>query len=233
MKEREKFKSRLGFILVSAGCAIGLGNVWKFPYICGENGGAVFLLIYLLFMAIIAWPILVCEFAVGRGSKKSIAQAFPLLESEKSNWHRVKWFGLFGNYLLMMFYTMVSGWMMYYAYNSALGNLSGLDAHEITEQFSTMLASPVKMMFWTVVVILIAFGICSLGVQNGVEKITKVMMICLMVLMVVLAFNSLTLDNALEGLKFYLVPDIERAAQKGWGNVIFAESGRSSKLKIL
>lgn len=222
MKERENFKSRLGFILVSAGCAIGLGNVWKFPYICGENGGAIFLIIYLIFMTIIAWPILICEFAVGRGSKKSIAQAFPVLESEKSNWGRAKWFGLCGNYLLMMFYTMVSGWMMYYAYNSAVGNLSGLSATQIEEQFSDMLASPGKMIFWTIVVILVAFGICSLGVQNGVEKITKVMMIMLMILMVVLAINSLTLQNASEGLKFYLVPDIERAAAKGWGNVVFA-----------
>lgn len=222
MQERENFKSRLGFILVSAGCAIGLGNVWKFPYICGENGGAAFILIYLLFLVILGWPILMAEFAVGRGSKRSIALSFSMLETEKSHWHRFKWFGIAGNYLLMMFYTMVGGWMMYYAWMSVTGKLSGIDSQGTTDAFHNMLENPGTMIFWTVLAIVIAFGICAMGLQNGVEKITKVMMLLLIVLMVVLAVNSVLLDNAKTGLKFYLVPDFGKAAENGWGNVIFA-----------
>lgn len=222
MKERENFKSRLGFILVSAGCAIGLGNVWKFPYICGENGGAAFIVIYLLFLAVMGWPILMAEFAVGRGSKRSVALSFSILESEKSNWHRFKWFGVAGNYLLMMFYTMVSGWMINYAVQFAFGDMSTKNAEQINTAFTDMLADPVVLIIWTVVAIAIAFGICALGLQNGVEKITKVMMILLIGLMVVLAVRSVTLPNASEGLKFYLVPDFNKVAQKGWGNVVFA-----------
>lgn len=222
MNERENFKSRLGFILVSAGCAIGLGNVWKFPYICGQNGGAAFILIYLVFLAILGWPILMTEFAIGRGSKRSIAQSFSILETEKSNWHRFKWFGIAGNYLLMMFYVMVSGWMMYYAYISVTGKLSGQDAAGVAGSFNYMLGSPKTMILWTLITIVVAFGICAMGLQNGVEKITKVMMILLIALMVILAANSLLLKNASEGLKFYLVPDFAKAAENGWGNVIFA-----------
>ena len=222
MNERENFKSRLGFILVSAGCAIGLGNVWKFPYICGENGGAAFILIYLVFLAILGWPILMCEFAIGRGSKRSIAKSFQILESSKSNWQRFKWFGIAGNYLLMMFYAMVGGWMMYYAYISATGKLSGLNSKGITATFGNMLSSPGTMILWTLIAIVVSFGICKLGLQNGVEKVTKVIMILLIILMIVLAANSLLLNNASEGLKFYLVPDFDKVAAKGWGNVIFA-----------
>lgn len=222
MKERENFKSRLGFILVSAGCAIGLGNVWKFPYICGQNGGAAFILIYLLFLAILGWPILMCEFAVGRGSKRSIAKSFQILESEKSNWCRFKWYGIAGNYILMMFYAMVTGWMMYYAFSSATGKLAGLDSAGVTATFNNMLLSPGTMAIWTLIAIAIAFGICKLGLQNGVEKTTKVIMLLLFVLMIALAINSLLLKNASEGLKFYLVPDFARASERGWGNVIFA-----------
>ncbi|MBO5460087.1 MAG: sodium-dependent transporter [Lachnospira sp.] len=222
MQEREKFKSRLGFIMVSAGCAIGLGNVWKFPYICGENGGAAFILIYLLFLAILGWPILMAEFAVGRGSKRSIAQSFSILETEKSNWHRFKWFGIAGNYLLMMFYTMVCGWMLYYAWRMITGQLSGLDTKGTEAAFNQMLESPVTMILWTVIAIAVSFGICAMGLQNGVEKITKVMMILLIVLMLVLAVNSVLLDTSGEGLKFYLVPDFSKTAENGWGNVIFA-----------
>ena len=163
MQEREKFQSRLGFILVSAGCAIGLGNVWKFPYICGENGGGGFIMI------------LMAEFAVGRGSRRSIAQSFSILESEKSNWHCFKWFGIAGNYLLMMFYTMVTGWMMYYAWLAVSGQLeANSKVQSTTEQFADMLANPGTMILWTVIAIAIAFGICALGLQNGVEKVTKV-----------------------------------------------------------
>lgn len=222
MQERAQFKSRMGFILVSVGCAIGLGNVWKFPYICGENGGAAFILIYLLFLILLGWPILLSEFAVGRGSRRSIAQSFSLLEQEKSNWHRFKWFGIAGNYLLMMFYTVVGGWMLYYAYRAMTGALQGLNAQGISDAFSGMLDSPGLLVFWTMIAIAAAFGICAMGLQNGVEKVTKVMMLLLIGLMVVLAVHSALLPNASAGLRFYLVPDFEQAARKGWGNVIFA-----------
>lgn len=222
MQEREKFKSRLGFILVSAGCAIGLGNVWKFPYVCGENGGAAFIIIYLLFLFILGWPILMAEFAVGRGSRRSIAQSFGMLERTKSHWHRFKWFGIGGNYLLMMFYTMVGGWMLNYAFRAMSGGLTGLGTQEISDSFSDMLASPGQLTMWTIIAIAAAFGICAMGLQNGVEKITKVMMLLLIGLMVILAIHSVTLEDASEGLRFYLVPDFERASQRGWGNVIFA-----------
>lgn len=222
MKERENFKSRLGFLLVSAGCAVGLGNVWKFPYICGENGGAAFIVIYLIFLAVLGWPILMAEFAVGRGSKRSVALCFSALESEKSNWQHFKWFGIAGNYLLMMFYTVVGGWMLYYFYQYAIGNLAAQDAQGITATFSDMLSSPQTLTLWTIIAIVISFGICAVGLQNGVEKITKIMMMFLIVLMVVLAVRSVTLENASEGLKFYFLPDFNRAVQKGWGNVIFA-----------
>lgn len=222
MKEREKFGSRLGFILVSAGCAVGLGNVWKFPYICGENGGAAFLLIYLVFLIILGLPILICEFAIGRGSRKSIAGAFEELEPEGTGWHRYKYFGIAGNYLLMMFYTMVAGWMLYYAYRMMSGSLHGLDSKGVAEAFDGMLSRPDIMTFWTLVTIVLSFVICSFGLQKGVEKITKVMMTLLIVLMLVLAVRSLTLNGAGEGVAFYLVPDFKRLFENGIGNVVFA-----------
>lgn len=222
MKERENFGSRLGFILVSAGCAVGLGNVWKFPYICGENGGAAFLLIYLVFLVILGLPILICEFAVGRGSRKSIAGSFDELEPKGTHWHGYKYFGIAGNYLLMMFYTMVCGWMLYYAYRMLSGELQGLDKDGVAEAFGGMLASPGIMTFWTIVTIIISFFICSFGLQKGVEKITKIMMTLLIVLMLVLAVRSLTLDGAKEGVAFYLVPDFDRLLENGIGNVVFA-----------
>ncbi|MDK2807700.1 MAG: neurotransmitter:Na+ symporter, family [Clostridiales bacterium] len=222
MQERENFNSRLGFILVSAGCAIGLGNVWKFPYICGENGGAAFILIYLVFLVILGWPIMMAEFAVGRASRRSVAKSFFLLEGKKSRWHHFKWFGIAGNYLLMMFYTMVAGWMLYYAYRATTGGLYVLNGEEVKIAFDQMLASPGVLIFWTFIVIAISFSICAIGLQNGVEKITKIMMLLLIVLMVILAINSVTIENASEGLKFYLIPDFGRLKEQGVGNVIFA-----------
>lgn len=224
MKTREKFGSRLGFILVSAGCAIGLGNVWKFPYLCGQNGGAAFILIYLVFLAIMGFPIMVCEFSVGRGSQKSCAASFKELEPEGTQWHKYSWFGMAGNYLLMMFYTMVAGWMLYYCYRCLTGEFTNsvLSAEQITAKFGDMVGSAPTLIFWTILAIVIAFGICSLGMQKGVEKITKVMMICLLALIVVLAVNSLRLPGAAEGVKFYLVPDFKAMAEKGIGNVVFA-----------
>lgn len=222
MEEREKFGSRLGFILVSAGCAIGLGNVWKFPYICGENGGAAFIVIYLFFLALLGFPILVCEFSIGRGSRKSVAKAFNDLEQPGSKWHRAKWFGIIGNVVLMMFYTMVAGWMFNYAYRMISGQLTGVNQETISNSFSQMLASPGEMMIWTLVTIIVAMGICALGLEKGVERITKVMMGLLIILMIVLAVNSLSLAGSNEGVKFYLVPDFGKLMENGIGNVVFA-----------
>lgn len=222
MKERESFGSRLGFILVSAGCAVGLGNVWKFPYICGQNGGAAFLLIYLVFLIIMGLPIMICEFAVGRGSGKSLAKSFDELEPQNTHWHEYKYFGIAGNYLLMMFYTMVCGWMLYYAYRMMTGKLEGMEQAAVADAFGEMLGSPGTMTFWMVVTVILAFAICSFGLQKGVEKITKVMMSLLIVLMVVLAVRSLTLDGAKEGVAFYLIPDFNRLLERGVGNVVFA-----------
>ncbi len=224
MSSREKFGSRLGFILVSAGCAIGLGNVWKFPYLCGQNGGAAFILIYLVFLAIMGFPIMVSEFSVGRGSQKSCATSFKVLEKEGSRWHNYGWLGMAGNYLLMMFYTMVAGWMLYYCYRSLTGEFTKtvLDTTEVSAKFGNMVGSAPTMILWTVIAILIAFGICSLGMQKGVEKISKVMMICLLGLIIVLAINSLRLPGAMEGVKFYLIPDFKGMAERGIGKVVFA-----------
>lgn len=222
MKQREKFGSRLGFILVSAGCAVGLGNVWKFPYICGQYGGAAFILVYFLFLLMLGLPILICEFSVGRGSGKGISNAFDDLQQEGQSWHRFKWAGMAGNYLLMMFYSMVGGWMLYYSYITATGKLSGLNVEQISNVFEKMKGSVPILLFWTIVAVLLSFGICSLGMKNGVEKITKVMMSLLIVLMVLLAVHSLLLKGSEEGLRFYLVPDFSFVKEKGIGEMVFA-----------
>lgn len=219
---REKFASRLGFILVSAGCAVGLGNVWKFPYICGKNGGAAFIVIYLLCLLGLGLPILICEYAIGRGSNKSLGSAFKALSPEETRWHHFRWAAYAGNYLLMMFYTMVAGWMLNYFVYSLSGKLTDKSVDEIGGEFSQMLASPGIMTFWTFVVVLVSIGVCSLGLQKGVEKISKVMMILLLALMVVMAVNSVMLEGSVEGLKFYLVPDFNKMKEQGIGNVVFA-----------
>lgn len=223
MKTREKFGSRLGFILVSAGCAVGLGNVWKFPYMCGQYGGALFILIYLVFLGILGFPIMVCEFSVGRGSQKSCATSFHTLEPKGSKWHRFGYFGMAGNYLLMMFYTVVAGWMLYYCFRSLIGEFTSaaLTTTEITAKFNTMLEMPQTLALWTFIAIILALATCSLGLQNGVEKITKGMMICLLGLIIVLAVHSVTLPNALEGVRFYLIPDFNKLKEIGAANIIF------------
>jgi len=221
LKERETFGSRLGFILVSAGCAVGLGNVWKFPYMTGKYGGAAFILIYLAFLVLLGLPILVSEFAVGRSSRLSTARAFHKLEPEDSNFHKYSYMGMIGNYMLMMFYTMVAGWMMYYCYVMATGKLSGASSDEVSGFFSNLMTSTGTMTGWMIVAVLLSFGVCSLGLQNGIERITKVMMICLLALIVVLAVHSVTLDGAMEGVKFYLVPNLDNIREAGLGNVIF------------
>lgn len=227
--EREKFGSRLGFILVSAGCAIGIGNVWKFPYMAGSLGGAAFILIYLVFLIAMGWPIMVCEFAVGRGSQKSCATSFRVLEKDGTRWHHYGWFGMAGNYLLMMFYTMVAGWMMYYCYRCLRGEFSQdvLDTQLVAEKFNGMLASPGTMAFWTIAAILLSFGICAFGVQKGVERVSKFMMVALLALIVLLAVNSVRLPGALEGVKFYLIPDFEKIKEVGIGNVVFGAMSQS------
>ena len=222
MRERETFGSRLGFILVSAGCAIGLGNVWKFPYICGQYGGAAFILIYLAFLLVLGLPILICEFAVGRGSRVGMGKAFERLEPQGGRWHRLKWISILGSYLLMMFYTMVSGWMLYYAYRMAAGKLSGFDSAGVSEAFYEMLGNAPLLAVWMIAAVVVSFAVCAMGLRNGVEKITKVMMSLLIVLIVALAINSLLLPGALEGIRFYLVPDFALVRQQGIGVVVYA-----------
>ena len=223
MQKRETFSSRLGFILVSAGCAVGIGNVWKFPYICGKFGGAAFILIYLLFLAILGFPILVCEFAVGRSSRKSCVASFQVLEPKGSRFHHFGILGMAGNILLMMFYTTVAGWMMCYFWKSLTGVFSTpMTTEQVAAQFGALTANPGQMLFWAVLATVLSFGICALGVVKGVERVSKVMMTGLLGLIVVLAVHSLTLPGAMEGVKFYLIPDFQAMAEQGMGNVIFA-----------
>ena len=222
MKERETFGSRLGFILVSAGCAVGLGNVWKFPYMTGKYGGAAFILIYLVFLVLLGLPILVSEFAVGRSSRLSTARAFHKLEPEGSNFHKYSYMGMIGNYMLMMFYTMVAGWMLYYAFLYGSGKITAVSAEETSGFFSRMLDNPGLMILFAAIVIALCIGICALGLQNGIEKITKVMMMLLIVLMLVLVVNSLWLKGAGDGLKYFLVPSFSRLKENGYGSVAFA-----------
>lgn len=219
---RENFKSRLGFLLVSAGCAIGIGNVWKFPYVAGENGGGVFVLFYLLFLLIMGVPVLTMEFAVGRASRQSTVKAYKTLEKPGHKWHIHGWVGVIGCLLLMMYYTTVSGWMLGYFFKFATGVFDGMPAEETAGVFSGMLADPKEMMLWMGLTVLIGLAVCSMGLQNGIERITKVMMIGLLLLIVVLAVHSLTLDGAAEGLKFYLLPDFGRAIENGIWNVMTA-----------
>ena len=213
--EREKLKSRLGFILLSAGCAIGIGNVWKFPYMAGQGGGGAFVLFYILFLVILGLPILCMEFAVGRASQKSPVKAYQALEKPGTKWHIHGYFTLVGCYLLMMFYTTVAGWMLHYFYLTAVGKFEGLGSTEITNSFSEMLGQPGIMTFWMVFVVALGIVVCVKGLQNGLERITKVMMIALLLIMVVLAVNSFTMPGAKEGLSFYLLPDFARMREIG------------------
>lgn len=220
--KREKFGSHIGFILVSAGCAIGIGNVWKFPYICGEYGGAAFILIYLAFLLILGIPVLVCEFAVGRGSRKSVAACFEELAPSGTFWHKLKYIGIFGCYLLMMFYTMVGGWMLYYCFKSLRGDFAGASPDAISGAFTSMLGDLPTMSFWTVLICILGFAVCMLGLKSGVERITKVMMSALLLIMVILALHSIFLEGADAGIRFYLIPDFQKMLENGIGNVVFA-----------
>ena len=215
MKEREKLKSRLGFILISAGCAIGIGNVWKFPYMAGQGGGGAFVLFYILFLIALGVPIMTMEFAVGRGSQKSPVRAYQVLEKSGQKWHIHGYITLIGCYLLMMFYTTVAGWMLHYFYLTATGKFEGMNTEQVTGVFSEMLGQPLVMAFWMILVVVVGILVCSMGLQNGLEKITKVMMIALLAIMVILAINSFTMAGAKEGLRFYLIPDMERMKEIG------------------
>ncbi len=226
-QQREKFSSRLGFILISAGCAIGLGNVWKFPYITGQYGGAAFVLIYILFLLILGIPIMVTELSVGRASQKSVAMSMDVLEPKGTKWHLFKYFAMAGNYVLMMFYTTVAGWMLYYFIKMSAGDFVGLDKDGVAGIFGSMLQNPSLMAGFMIVVVLIGFGICSQGLQKGVEKITKVMMLLLLLLMVILACRSIFLKGGEEGLRFYLTPDFSALKEFGIVEVLFAALGQA------
>lgn len=219
--ERESFKSRTGFLLVSAGCAIGIGNVWRFPYVVGQNGGGLFVLFYLIFLVLMGIPVLTMEFAVGRASGKSAVLSYKTLEKPKSKWHIHGWFCMLGCYMLMMYYTTVSGWMTSYFYKFATGEFkTGMDSKSVSNVFNNLTSSPIEMLIWIFIITALGFFVCSKGVQKGLEKVSKFMMVALLVLIVVLAIHSVTLSGAKEGLSFYLIPDLERVSKIGLGNVI-------------
>lgn len=227
LMKRENFGSRLGFLLVSAGCAIGIGNVWRFPYVAGQNGGGVFVLFYLLFLLCMGVPVLTMELAVGRAGRKSAVGAYRALEKPGSKWHVHGWFCILGCYLLMMYYTTVSGWMLSYFVKFATGTFTGMNADQVAGVFGDMLGNPGEMGFWMAVTVIVGFFICSRGLQNGLEKITKWMMAALLLLILVLAGHSLILPGAKEGLSFYLLPDFKRASEVGLGSVIMAAMNQS------
>ena len=218
--KRESFKSRIGFILVSAGCAIGIGNVWKFPYLVGQNGGGIFVLFYLIFLIIMGVPILTMELAVGRASRKSAVLAYKKLEPEGSKWHIHGWFAVAGAYLLMMYYTTVSGWMISYFFKFAAGAFEGLPMDDVDSVFFDMLGNPAEMMICMMATVIVGFLVCSFGIQRGLEKVTTTMMSALLVLIVILAIRSVSLPNAKEGVEFYLIPSLDRVYEAGNGNLL-------------
>ena len=218
--QRERLKSRLGFILLSAGCAIGIGNVWKFPYMAGQYGGGIFVLIYLFFLLTMGVPAMTMEFALGRAAQKSPVKLYQQLEKPGQKWHIHGYFAYVGNIILMMFYTTVAGWMLSYFISTMQGVFSGLDSAGIAAEFGSLVANPQKMMFYTALVIVVSFGVCAIGLQNGLERVTKVMMIALLAIMAILAVNSIFLDGGKEGLEFYLMPDINKMRDAGIINVI-------------
>ena len=227
MKARETLGSRLGFILLSAGCAIGIGNVWRFPYMAGQNGGGLFVLIYLLFLVILGIPVMTMEYAMGRSTRKSILSAYRELEPKGSKWHIMGYFAIAGNYVLLMFYSIVSGWILHYFYRMVTGTFVGADPDRIAAVFGDMMGSPGTLITFMVVTMAITIVTCSIGLQNGVERITKVMMIALIVIMVVLGLHSLLLPGAQEGVAFYLLPNPENIRKAGLGNVIYGALNQS------
>ncbi len=218
--KREHLGSRLGFILLSAGCAIGIGNVWKFPYMTGQYGGGIFVLIYLFFLAVIGIPVMTMEFAMGRASQKSPVKLYYELEPEKSKWHLHGYVAMAGNYMLMMFYTTVAGWMLHYFVGTAKGDFVNARPEQVSALFQDMLAKPAPMLLYMAFVVAAGFLVCSIGLQKGLERVTKVMMLALLAIMIVLAVNSIFMDEGMRGLQFYLLPDLERMKQVGVGSVI-------------
>ena len=225
--ERERLGSRLGFILLSAGCAIGVGNVWKFPYMTGQYGGGAFVLIYLLCLILLGVPVMTMEFALGRASQKSPVKLYEKLEPKGSKWHIHGYFAMAGNYILMFFYTVVTGWMLRYFVDMATGKFEGATVEEVGNMFGAMLNEPVALIIYMAIVVIVGVLICSMGVQKGVEKITKVMMLALLAIMVILAVNSVFLPGAEEGVKFYLIPDFQHMKEIGIANVIVAAMNQS------
>lgn len=226
--KRESFKSRLGFLLVSAGCAIGIGNVWRFPYVAGQNGGGLFVLLYLVFLVIMGLPVLTMELAVGRASRKSAVLGYKALEKPGSKWHIHGWVAIFGCYMLMMYYTTVSGWMVSYFAKFVKGDFQkGMTADQTGEIFSQLLASPGQMAFWMILTVILGFFVCSRGLQNGLEKVSKYMMTALIILILVLAIHSFTLSGAADGIRFYLVPNLDTIREAGLKNVITAAMNQS------
>ena len=218
--QRERLGSRLGFILLSAGCAIGVGNVWKFPYMVGQYGGGAFVLIYVFFLIVLGVPVLTMEFSMGRAAQKSPVRLYQQLEKEGSKWHIHGYLAMLGNIILMMFYTAVSGWMLRYFVAMARGEFKGAQPAEVENYFGNMLAEPVPMIVYTLIVVLLGFIVCSGGVQKGLERVTKFMMMALLAIMVILAINSVFMEGGAEGLKFYLLPDFSRMAEIGFGEAV-------------
>lgn len=220
MEQREQLGSRLGFILLSAGCAIGIGNVWKFPYMVGQYGGGAFVLIYLFFLVILGIPVMTMEFAMGRAGQRSPARLYQQLEPKGSKWHLHGYVAMAGNYILMMFYTSVAGWMLDYFVRTAGGQFVGADTNGVAAQFSQMLGDPLRMALFMGIIVVLGFLVCSFSLQKGLERITKWMMVALLVIMVVLAINSVCTAGGSQGLRFYLVPDLARMKKVGIGNVV-------------
>lgn len=225
--ERERLGSRLGFIMLSAGCAIGVGNVWKFPYMTGLYGGGAFVIIYLLCLVLLGVPVMTMEFAMGRASRKSPVKLYEELEPKGSKWHIHGYFAMAGNYILMFFYTVVTGWMLRYFVDMATGKFAGTSVEQVESRFGEMLSQPVSMIVYMGIVVILGLLVCSMGVQKGVEKVTKVMMVALLVIMIILAVNSVFLPGALEGVKFYLIPDLQRMQDIGVINVIVGAMNQS------
>ena len=225
--KREKLSSRLGFILLSAGCAIGLGNIWRFPYMVGKYGGGAFVLVYLFFLIILGLPIIVMEYSVGRGSQKSIAQSFHVLEKKGQKWHLFSYVAMAGNYLLVMFYTTIAGWMLAYFVKMLKGDFIGLSPDQVGNVFTSLQADSVASVFWMILIVIIGCGICAVGLQRGVEKVTKVMMGLLLGVMVLLVIKSLSLDNAMKGVEFYLIPDFNILKENGIFNAIYGAMGQA------
>ena len=226
-QKREKLSSRIGFIFLSAGCAIGLGNIWRFPYVTGKYGGGAFVLVYLFFLIILGLPIMVMEFSVGRASRQSVARSFQVLEPKGKKWHLFSYMAMLGNYLLVMFYTTISGWMLAYFVKMASGEFNGMSTQAVTQTFVDLQQNPAASVFWMILVVCIGCFVCVLGLQNGVEKITKVMMSLLLGVMIVLVLKSLSLPGAMEGIKFYLIPDFEQLMKNGIFNAVYTAMGQA------